>query len=433
MLTDQEFRLLTAAVDGELTPSEQRRLEHLLARSETARNCYAQLLEQSQRLRQLAQVHPPIDLSKRILHVIQARALTPTPLPPVRRPQVGGAVPVWLPVALAASILLAIMLGSYLVFSHQRMQRTEWVQQQRNPSSPASPSRSTDRQDLPPKSSPTDEVVRNTEADDNDGVHPDRPTVQELLPRPQVVDSGPILTAPSLPESQPFQVVTIELMSLFSFSEIQRPDVQRKVREHWKKATPLRVELFARDPIAAADHLQKHLKAMNQNVLVDAFAQDRLKRKASTPFLFYSETISPDEFWLLLSKFAHTQTANHDPAKLDDKFVLSPFQPSDFVDLAQMLGIDVSSLRSGRVMGPLSGLDHRQSLETQTGLHLAQTLSGWTPSANAASARQTIVVTYPPPRGLHVHSKEIQSFVRNRNDAKREWPPILIVLRWISG
>src|SRR5215208_3991079 len=78
--------LLTAAVDGELTPAERKAAERVLRESEPARQFFAQLKADAARLKNLPKRSAPGDLVDNVMAVIGERAMTPTPLPPSRLP-----------------------------------------------------------------------------------------------------------------------------------------------------------------------------------------------------------------------------------------------------------------------------------------------------------------------------------------------------------
>src|SRR5436305_3270576 len=112
--------LLTAAVDGELTPAERKAARRLLRESEAARVLFAHLKADAARLKKLPRVAAPADLADNVLAVINDRAMTPTPLPPCRtaaRKFNWGWLPIWANVATAAGVLIVISLGSYLYFA----------------------------------------------------------------------------------------------------------------------------------------------------------------------------------------------------------------------------------------------------------------------------------------------------------------------------
>src|SRR5829696_3230602 len=112
--------LLTAAVDGELTPAERKAAQRVLRESEPARVLFAQLKADAARLKKLPRVAAPAELADNVLSVINDRALTPTPLPPSPRGDRTfnwGWLPIGANIAAAAGVLVAITLGSYLYFS----------------------------------------------------------------------------------------------------------------------------------------------------------------------------------------------------------------------------------------------------------------------------------------------------------------------------
>src|SRR5262245_38812600 len=120
MIPEDQLRLLTAAVDGELSPKEARRLRRLLAASAEARALLAQLQVHRECLRQLPKVAPPPDLRDRILAKLSQvpapqPVTTPATLPfPAAAPARRRA---WVPLAVAASLLLAISAASFGYFS----------------------------------------------------------------------------------------------------------------------------------------------------------------------------------------------------------------------------------------------------------------------------------------------------------------------------
>src|SRR5205809_230060 len=77
MLTDDILHLITAAVDGELSPAEAQRLSQVLYTSPEACQIYARLKADSDRIRALPRVLPPVDLLPRVM----ARIADATPLP----------------------------------------------------------------------------------------------------------------------------------------------------------------------------------------------------------------------------------------------------------------------------------------------------------------------------------------------------------------
>src|SRR4051812_10899998 len=117
--------LLTAAVDGELTPAERKAARRVLRESEAARVLFAQLKADAARLKKLPRVPAPAELTNHVLAVINDRAMTPTPLPPAGRRGSRfdwGWLPIWANMAAAAGVMVAISLGSYLYFAASQQQ-----------------------------------------------------------------------------------------------------------------------------------------------------------------------------------------------------------------------------------------------------------------------------------------------------------------------
>src|SRR5262245_34606478 len=120
MLTEDQLSLITAGVDGDLTDAEAQRLRRLLDDSSEARKTYDRLRADSLRLQCLPRIEPPADLQRRVMAKIAA-------LDPVRPSTLDGHVelerphepvkqPRWVPIAIAASLLLAIAGASFLYF-----------------------------------------------------------------------------------------------------------------------------------------------------------------------------------------------------------------------------------------------------------------------------------------------------------------------------
>src|SRR5438067_2102653 len=113
MLPDRDCQLLTAYVDGELSSRQRRHAERLLKRSREARALLRLLRQDAAVLRSLTPSKLDIDLSPAILQTIRERGLTPKPRQPKLRVPL---FPTWAATAIAASVLCAIGLASYLGF-----------------------------------------------------------------------------------------------------------------------------------------------------------------------------------------------------------------------------------------------------------------------------------------------------------------------------
>jgi hypothetical protein len=109
MLPDRYLRLLTTYVDGEANPRQQRHVERLLRKSPEVRTVLHLLKEDSRRIRDLTRLKMGQDFPAKVLATVGQIRLRPaaasraTPAP-------------WIGLAMAASILGLICVGSYWYF-----------------------------------------------------------------------------------------------------------------------------------------------------------------------------------------------------------------------------------------------------------------------------------------------------------------------------
>ena len=101
MLERDQCELISAGIDGELSPREQARLDELLADSGEARALRDELLAVARAVESLPEEAPPAELAGRIMDRAAPRGATVVPLhTPWRRVQ--------LPMAFAAGLLVAV-------------------------------------------------------------------------------------------------------------------------------------------------------------------------------------------------------------------------------------------------------------------------------------------------------------------------------------
>lgn len=122
MLDRHECELISAGLDGELSPKEQRAHDDLLARSEEARRLRAELFGVGAAIASLPERRPPAGLADKVLAKMAPRDSNVVPLNRGwRRAQV--------PLAFAAGLLLALVIPRWLPFEagpgdHGRMSGT---------------------------------------------------------------------------------------------------------------------------------------------------------------------------------------------------------------------------------------------------------------------------------------------------------------------
>src|SRR5215472_14227924 len=113
MLPDSDAQLLTAYVDGEVSSRQRKAVVRLLRRSPEARKLLRDLQDDARALRELPRPQLAPDFADSVLQAITRSGLRP-PRPSVRPP---AAVPLWKVLSVAAAVLVAVGVSSYLYFS----------------------------------------------------------------------------------------------------------------------------------------------------------------------------------------------------------------------------------------------------------------------------------------------------------------------------
>ena len=423
--------LLTAAVDGELTPAERKAAQRLLRESETARVLFAQLKADAARLKKLPRVAAPADLADNVLGVINDRALTPTPLPPSPRADRKfnwGWLPIGANVAAAAGVLVAITLGSYLYFSASQDYYAS-LKEQESARVPAAKPRDViaDRpagDPVPPRDRATDW--------DEEAVVDAGPPVPEVGPAPREVELGKgVLTSPveELPEIEPFLPDKIRLSQLVKLDELAADaEARKRLATEMKKDELIRLDLFCTSTPKALQRVTAALKSRGIRTLTDGFAADRLKRKVPTELMIFTETLTTDEVAQLLTALGAEDRKSG--AGQFDTLVAAPFLGEDLVKLGRLLGIPHGTLKHPKAKVEV---DIRKPLPEGTADHVARTLSGMGggSSPRPKAERLAMVVAYSPANGNPSGSKEIRQFVERRDERKADAKPLMLVLKVI--
>jgi hypothetical protein len=285
MLPERYCQLLTAYLDGELSPRRRKTALRLLRRSARARSLFRKLQSDSQRLRALPQPVPALDLSPRVLHAIAQQGLRPGPLADsavaAAAPPAASALPGWLGLAVAASLLLAITGLSYLFFSG--LQAGDQIEQ-----------------------------------------------VVEQQPAPEVAPKkGPPPEEPGL---------KVALRGLGSQGE------RKRLTQELRKETSYRLSLACRDSLQAVERLQRALRTRGVQLVMDRGARERVRRKEhNTTYLFYAENLEADELTALLHHLGVVAkgSAQEPPC---ESAVVSALTSAHRRDLAQLLGVSAENL-----------------------------------------------------------------------------------------
>jgi negative regulator of sigma E activity len=443
MLPEHLQELLTAAVDGELTSAERRLVDKLLRDSEDARAFHAGIVADAQRLRRLPRATPTDDLAASVMNQIDERCLMPTPLPMPRRTRFWEPQKLlpWISMATAACVIILVSVCGYVyvVVSKQAL-----VKQDKNnsvePPAVSETAKKSQRQQPKPQHANVQPSHGDAKAPDDvpemvdpvvvksDPPLPAEPEQLVTMPRP-VVGVEKVVGTPSELEIEPFVRVNVRLSLLLPLKDLDQPYPRSQVRDELKKDEVIRLDLFCKDSTRAVEMLQAAFKARGQHLLVDALAQDRLKKKLKAEYAFYSESMTADEIVQLLESLGAEDKKLEARRAGDgafDKFLLAPFVPSDLNELARLLGIPASKVNLPKAK-PVGALDPRKSLESVTAAQLAMNL----PKARG-NEKLTLVLPYGAGNHFPQNSKEIKAFLDKRGERKPGQAPMMLVLRTIN-
>ena len=429
--------LLTAALDGELTPTEQMAARRLVRESEEARLLHAKLQGDAARLRRLPVVPAPSGLAENILHAVRDRA--PTPLPAVRRStekSPGSSFFIWVSFASAASILAAIGLASYLIFSAP----TGDSGRPRNSGSHSDVARNGGASSgtLPPTDKPMalplapekkpggtggDAVVR----------MPER-TGSEPGPTPRVMGEELFSPTRDMPEIEAIHLDKIRVSRLISLREL--PDdleLRKTLLVDLKKDELIRLDLFCHATPKALELVLARLATKGVKASTDAHVIDRNKKKQATEIVVFTESLTPAEVADVLlglgiddRKAEIASGAGH-----FDTLVVAPFLPVDLDKLGRLLG---ATNVMPKIPTAKAGPDSRKPLPDGTAQAVAASLNkmggGTVPAGK--SDKVAVVVAYSPMNAAPSTSKEIRQFLDRRGERKPDTKPLMLVLRTIS-
>jgi hypothetical protein len=425
--------LLTAAVDGELTPAERKAAERLLRESAAARALFARLKADAARLRKLPRVPAPADLADNVLATIRDRAMSPTPLPPARpdRRLNWSALPVWANVVTAAGVLLTITAGSYLYFTASQ-NYSAGENQKVAAKGPVGAEIAADHPRLhadigdaapPPKAEPA------RSGPEAIAVRP-RVLGPEVGPVPREVPADILTERPiDTPEIESFQLDKIRVSHFFNLDDLPGDAAARKkLTDEMRKDELIRLDLFCRSSPKALDMVLAALKARGITVFADAFAAEQLKKKNPPELMIFTEVLTPDEATQLLTALGaeDAKRAGDGPSELD-ALVAAPFLHADLATLSRLLG--VPNLEPRPAKGK-AGVDIRKPLPEGTASQLANSLAklgGGAPKAERAA----VVVSYAPVNPTPGASREIKQFLDRRGDRKAGAKPLMLVLRTV--
>ncbi|MBA4187505.1 MAG: hypothetical protein C0467_05745 [Planctomycetaceae bacterium] len=457
MITDDLLQLITAAVDGELTPLESRRLGRLLNASPEARAIHSKLLADSNKLHALPRLAPPVDLQSRVMARIASMTPVPSRLakvtpPPRTQPLAeparstvafGKKSRSWVPVAVAASLLIGVTASSFLFFNQQQP-RSSFA---RNPNRPP-PSTHKGAGDpdwakwLPVDTGPRPSVPVPRE-------HPALPdatyarldfplphTPQDtvaIAPVPRVVRPD-LVGARPLPETR-FEMVELKIPFLKPLAAFEAEDTRQLFVDELARDPAFRIDLFTRNPQRAVELFREASKATGVNLLADANTMTQLQKRTVNATVIYTESLTPQELAALMAKL-NTEDAKVSP-HVYDMLHATAVSEHDARDLKSVLGFDPGLFKRPAMEKSNEKIDRipdpSKPLSSGTADQIVKSvLTGHTKPGEKTAVLLTwnVVPGRPLPQ---INSPELKQFVAKRGERKANAVPVIIVIRPGNG
>jgi len=408
MLTDADLKLMTAAVDGESSPAEERHFVALLATHPHAQAVADQLHATAARLRRLPVRRAPAGLVESVL----ARLSPVTPARPRRARR-----PLWLPYAVAASVLFTVTTGSYWFFTaDQNRDRTARVR----PSLPFSPTTPT----AVPSPPLPEEGVAVAVPPERDVLPPPRevgavaarPPFRDIAPMPRA-QGGDLVGAGIAEPIKPLQSADLKLPFLKNIGDFAREDVRAGFAADFASEPALRLDLFAEHLPDALDAVTAAAKSSGIVIATDRAARERIVKKIPTAYALFIEGLTPDELARLLASVAKKVADAPQPAVgAVHAYPAGAVEQREWKDLfGRDLGLFRSRVDPKSPARPISD----------------GTLGKIKQAVGRHPTKAGLLLTYwpLPARTAPQLSQEIQSFLVGRGERKPGTLPALIVLR----
>ncbi len=448
MIPADQKELITAAVDGELSATEARAFRRLLDNSAQARALNAKLRADRDRVRNLPLATPPADLHAKIIARIASAIPAPVRMPAARlaepaQPFPFRRTPVWVPVAVAAGLLLCITAGSFAFFNSQSDAKNQVA---KHPWSDALPA----PQDAPTTVPSPNAIAPQDHArlDPDAVVHSDVSPVPPL-PLPRSVPPAAVAVAPEprsaplelhgsplLPKLPPFDLVRVRVPFLRTVAELDREDTRQELADELGRDPTFRFDLFVRDTARGAEVFQNAAKAAGLTVFADASTLDKLKKKQAHAVMIYTEALTAAELIDLFAKVC-AEDAKFSP-RVCDSMHATPVHRPDELELKAILGLDVGLFKrpvgsggSGINGAGQGGEKGEKSVSAGTIDSVAKSLT--TPPAKPGD-KPAVLLTWQTTsptiaRTNPAMSAELKQFLAKRGTRQPNAVPAIIVIR----
>jgi hypothetical protein len=421
MLTEADKELITAAVDGDLSPEQQAKFRSLIAESEPAHALYRRLRRDRARLRKLPHVPAPPQLLPNVMSAVQQPVHVPTPVLPRRRPAL-------VPLALAASVLLSVGIASFRYFQEDYEISRSANHNQLLPKPPehTEPTVEASRLALHEPSAPSREITPPPRSSAVEIAQSDSSVSRqpiEVAPPPHD-PKGDFLTSPIGPETALFESVTIRLPLLLSIEDLINGEGQQRVVTELSRGPAFRIDLFVNDPHRAADAFIASAKGRKHQVIVDVTAQDRLKKRMPFGWVILTDSLTPTEIaaWLAAAKRRVDKDGESNNISLTGDAHFVPAGAFEQREWRELVGAEPAWGKRDIPAAP-------RPLAADTADQVANALQKSEPVSRPEAC--ALLLTYSPreARVNSVYSKEVKLFAERRLEPNPYAVPVMIVIR----
>ena len=437
MLTDHCRELLTAYVDGELTPRQHTAVLRLLQQSAEARDLLRRMQQDAEAMRGMPRFKLDRDLSAPVLRIIAERRLRPgSRRRIVERPQTN--FPAWAGFSAAAAALILVAIGSYLYFSASVHETPgpDVVAAGKKEVAPKSPVQVEQRKEQEPKKAVRTEVVKRSEPEDVPA-----PAVAEATNTNKPSDA---VGAPPDPVAgmEMFRVAPVTPLQILKMADLDQEPQRKQLLADLAKEPAFRMESPVKSSTKAFDRLKAALTARGIGLVIDQTAQARLTASArlakiKTNFVLYVEDMTPEELLQLFQSAAAEDRKAEKLKKGDAQFeaiVITKMADADREELCNLLGLKAKKLPDPPT-GPL-GVDIRKPVSENTGGEITKNLTGQggVPRPEPGKIvpkppeRLALVMPYNPVRP-RPDSPEVKRFLAGRRPPRPGTVHVLLVLR----
>lgn len=410
MLTESELLLIASALDADQTPEQVAAVRRLFTEKPEAARLFRRLRADSKRVRSLTPQSAPSNLRAGVMARIAA---LPTASPASARKSFRR--PNWVPYSVAASVLVAVSVGSFVLFA-PKTSTTDDLARKTTPTTepnhdgtpPTAPEHRTSAK-VVPVVEPSTVAVKN-----------DTPTT-EVIPAPRIVpatEPKDVFTVGEWINSKPLTAAELRLPTLLNATDFHQADVSARVRKEFGTETAHRVDLFSKNPTAALDQLQAVARAAEVNLFVDALTAERVRRPLGLTYALYLENLTADELTALFAALAQQVNAGPKPETVLGSAHFIPAGSQEAKDVRELVGTDLTIGKAA----PKPGTDEPIS---------SGTLPMVTAAIKKSGEKVGLVLTYLPgnARVGAAKSHEVKQFLDKRGDRKPGTVPVLIVIR----